>query len=170
MNNLYKYTKNIALFITSSLAGIILFVWIMSINLGTSVMTSGFHKKLLEKNNIYDEVQNEINNLVQSIFTDLSRQLPQLGDQQEEILAILEGSISPQMVKTNLDTIADGLFKYFNGEKSFLPDIIIDTDPTSLQSSNAAEGDSSEDTSDITNSEYVLSKIKESISMQYFCL
>jgi len=43
---------------------------------------------------------------------------------------------------------------------SFLPDIIIDTDPTSLQSSNAAEGDSSEDTSDITNSEYVLSKIK----------
>jgi len=49
MNNLYKYTKNIALFITSSLAGIILFVWIMSINLGTSVMTSGFHKKLLEK-------------------------------------------------------------------------------------------------------------------------
>ncbi|ADU74116.1 hypothetical protein M972_111094 [Acetivibrio thermocellus AD2] len=160
MNNLYKYTKNIALFITSSLAGIILFVWIMSINLGTSVMTSGFHKKLLEKNNIYDEVQNEINNLVQSIFTDLSRQLPQLGDQQEEILAILEGSISPQMVKTNLDTIADGLFKYFNGEKSFLPDIIIDTDPTSLQSSNAAEGDSSEDTSDITNSEYVLSKIK----------
>jgi len=132
----------------------------MSIILGSSVMTSDFHKKLFEKNNIYDEVQGEINNLVSSIFTDLSNQSPQLSDQQKEIFAILQDSISPKMVKINLDTITDGLIKYLNGEKSFLPDIIIDVEPTSSQSSNAPAEDSLEDTPDIANSEYVLSKIK----------
>ncbi|GAE90170.1 hypothetical protein [Acetivibrio straminisolvens] len=121
MNSLYKYSKNIVLFITSSLAGIILFLWLMSINLGSSVMTSDFHKKLFEKNNIYNEVESEINNLIHGIFINLSSQSPQLSDQQKEIFVMLQDSISPQMVKINLNTIVDGLFKYFSGEKSFCP-------------------------------------------------
>jgi len=160
MKNLYKYSKNIVLFITSSLAGVVLFLWVMSINLGTSIMTSDFHRDLFEKNNIYYETQSEINNLVQSIFIDLSSQLPQLSDQQKEIFAILQDSISPEMIKMNIDTIADGLFKYFKGEKSFLPDIIIDTDSLSSENLKEVKEDSLEDISDTTDSEYVLSKIK----------
>lgn len=160
MNNLYKYSKNVVLFITSSLAGIMLFLWTISLNLGISVMTPDFHRDLFEKNNIYDEAQSEINNMVHSIFIDLSSQSPQLSEQQKEIFTILQDSISPEMVKINLDTITDGLFKYFNDEKSFLPDIIIDTDSLSSKNPNEAAEDSLEDFPDTTNSEYVLSKIK----------
>lgn len=160
MNSLYKYSKNIVLFITSSLAGIILFLWLMSINLGSSVMTSDFHKKLFEKNNIYNEVESEINNLIHGIFINLSSQSPQLSDQQKEIFVMLQDSISPQMVKINLNTIVDGLFKYFSGEKSFLPDIIIDADSASPQNPMETTEDSLDSIPDTSNSEYVLSKIK----------
>lgn len=153
MGTLLKYLKKFIFIITSTLAGIFLFLTVVSMNLTTTVMTSDFHRGLFEKNNIYTEVQSEVSTSLQSVFTNIKSQSPQLSDQQKEIFSILQNSISPQMVKMNLNSITDGLFKYLNGEKSFLPDISIDTNSPSSQNTASEPVDN-------TEPNHVLSKIK----------
>lgn len=127
MKIFYSLAKKIILNITSCLAGICLFLGLISLGLNSTVMDSDFHGKLFEKNSIYTEVHNEVKNLLHSIFTDYNDS-PQLNEQQNEIFYLLQESISPNMIRTNLDSIREGLFKYFRGDINFLPDIRLDTD------------------------------------------
>ncbi|HPC99838.1 MAG TPA: hypothetical protein PLA01_00640 [Acetivibrio sp.] len=160
MRAFYLAAKKFILCITSFLAGIFLFIGTISLSLSTTVMDSDFHGKLFEKNNIYTEVHNEVNDLLHSIFTDYNNS-PQLNEQQQEIFYVLQESISPKMVRTNLDSIREGLFKYFRGDINFLPDIRLDTDSLpqddTPQDVSAKKGVSSLETSD---PDQVLSKIK----------
>jgi hypothetical protein len=45
-----------------------------------------------------------------------------------ELLADLDNTLTPKMVQTNLDSLREGLFAYFKGDKRFLPDLILHAD------------------------------------------
>ncbi|NLP14572.1 MAG: hypothetical protein GX383_08925 [Clostridium sp.] len=161
MRVFYIATKRFILYITSFLAGFSLFWGIISLCLSTTVMDSKFHGKLFEKNNIYTEVHNEINSLLHNIFTDYNNSSPQLNEQQQELFYVLQESISPEMVRMNLDSIREGLFKYFRSDISFLPDIRLDTD--SLPQDDTPQDVSNETgvkSLETADPDQVLSKIK----------
>ncbi|TYQ16443.1 UNVERIFIED_CONTAM: hypothetical protein Cloal_2984 [Acetivibrio alkalicellulosi] len=151
MNNVLVYFRKTTNVITIIFASIFLFFFLFSTILTTTVMTSEFHKNLFDKNNIYYETQSIIELSLDSIIEGIKEQSPQLSEQQNEIIYILQNSISPQMINTNIDKIRDGIFQYFWGETRFLPDIYMDTDSSNIQNSGIKESQS-EDSIHVFNS------------------
>lgn len=150
MSTFISCLKKITFTTTFILAGILLYILVLSSGLINTVMTSEFHRGLFIKNDIYSQVQNLINASLQDVFNNLSSHPAELTEQQKEVFSILKNSTSPEMVNKNLDSIRNGIFQYFSGSKKSLPDIYIDTS----SNSNTQEMD------DTNKSSHVLSKIK----------
>lgn len=138
MNKIKTLIANIAQSLTSILSGTMLFLFSISIFITGTVMTPEFHRELFVKYDLYSHAETVIDSTVKELFKNSVTQLNQPDEQQKELFNIVENSTSPQMIKMNLDSMREGIFEYFRGEKNSLPDIYIDTKPLSDNNINDA--------------------------------
>ncbi|PNT93508.1 MSCRAMM family protein [Clostridium thermosuccinogenes] len=112
------------------LAGLCLFLNIFIFGINRTVMNMEFHRYLFEKNDIYGHVYEVINASMPGFLKDLEKSLPDDVRQQVDLAGMLESSVTSDMVKTNLDSLRDGLFQYFSGQSMFLPEIYFEINPS----------------------------------------
>ena len=127
MNGFFKSLRTTACIVTAILAGICLFLTQVALDANKGVLNPEFHKQLFVKYDIYSHAYNIINSSMTGFVNNLKSSSPQNYEQHKDIFLALEKSITPEMVKLNLDSINEGIFQYLKGEKQFLPDISINT-------------------------------------------
>lgn len=84
-----------------------------------TILNSSFHKKLFVKHNICFYTYNYISDMIDSI----SDSVPNTDSFENNLIKTIKSSTSLKFVSLNLESIRDGMFKYFSGEKEFLPDV-----------------------------------------------
>jgi hypothetical protein len=117
--------------ITSLLAGLALFLIQFSLNINSGVMNENFHKNLFEKHDIYNQTKKVLNNSTSVFINNLKKNTPEIYNQHADTFALLEKSLTPIMIKMNLDTFRHDILEYFKGKKMFLPDIYLNSNPKS---------------------------------------
>lgn len=120
-----KFLRNSIFFLAAILTGFCLFAVQLSFGLGGTALNPEFHEKLFVKHDIYSHTHKVISSSMKEFTDSLKIYSPQSLEQQKDILLLLESSITSDMIKTNLDSIREGLFRYFKGETKFLPDIYL---------------------------------------------
>jgi hypothetical protein len=125
MNLFYKILKRFLFISTAIMAGISIFAALAVFNTNKTILNSNFHKELFTKNDIYTKTQSVLNNSMAGFISDLKKSSPDNFNQYNKVLLILEKSLTPEMIKYNLDSVREGLFQYFSGERRFLPDIYL---------------------------------------------
>lgn len=125
MNLFLKTLKKVLFITTAIMSGISIFAALAVFNADRTILNSNFHKDLFTKNNIYSQTQNVINTSMKGFISDLKKNSPDNFKQYNQILSILEKSLTSEMIKFNLDSVREGLFEYFSGTRRFLPDIYL---------------------------------------------
>src|SRR5690349_11055867 len=105
MKGLLKSLRCTACVATAILAGICLFLTQASLDLNKSVLNPEFHKQLFVKRDIYTYAYNVINNSMTGFANALKVSSPQNYEQHKDIFLALEKSITPEMVKLNINSI-----------------------------------------------------------------
>lgn len=86
-----------------------------------TICNSNYHKNLYIKHNIGLNIYNYVNSTIDSLFEDtLSNSTDTFT---ADLAKTIKSSVSLKFVSLNLENIQNDIFKYFNGEKEFLPDI-----------------------------------------------
>ena len=85
-----------------------------------TVLNSSFHKKLFLKHNICFYTYNYICDTIDSLG---EHKDSAVNSFENNLIKTIKSSISLKFVSLNLESIRNGMFKYFNGEKEFLPDV-----------------------------------------------
>lgn len=98
-----------------------------------TVLNSGFHQTLFEKHDIYSHTQTVISSSIKEFSYSLKAYAPQSSQQQEHIFSLLDKTVTHEMIKTNIDSIREGLFKYFKGDIKVLPDILLNVNNDNFQ-------------------------------------
>lgn len=109
------------------IAGAFLFLAMSSFYANNTVLKPDFHERLFEKNNIYSHTQSLIEGSITDFVNNLKQNSPHDFEQHSDIFFVMQKSVSPKMIKLNLNSVRNGLFEYFNGNRQFLPDILLDT-------------------------------------------
>lgn len=122
-------SRKIAYVITAVIAGICLFISLTAFTACKTVLNAEFHKSLFKKNNIYTEIYDVVSSSLSGFISRLKDNSYDEVEQQIQILHMVKNSITPEMVKINLDSVRDGIFLYFKGERMFLPDIYLNIKP-----------------------------------------
>ncbi len=117
--------KKIAFTATSLLAGICLLIIIFSVSMDKTLFSPEFHGTLFKKHNIYAQTYSAINDSIADYLNSLEEASPQEFEQHKDFFNLLGGSITQEMINTNLDSIRKEIFEYFRGERRFLPDIYL---------------------------------------------
>ncbi len=164
MNNFKPAFFKFIYILSAILAGICLFGATAAFYADKSVMKPEFHKYLFEKNDIYSHAQSVINTSMTDYIKNLEKYSPKDYEQHSDLFFVLQKSITPEMMKINLDSIRDGLFEYFKGNRQFLPDVYLDTSAVPANSSlNPAAADSNKLSYALTK----IDKINLSLILQY---
>ena len=128
-----------------------------------SVMNPQFHDSLLKKHDLYSYTQKQITDSFENF--NINTGSDNDSDQFANLLLSLKKSITPDLINMNLDSLVDGIFKYLNGKSNFLPDIVLNTEPTidTINPNNMTDQNQ--------KYSYALSKIEKinlSLILQYF--
>ncbi|MCX7923192.1 MAG: hypothetical protein N3B21_14465 [Clostridia bacterium] len=123
----WKYFRKITYIMTAIIAGILLFVIQTTVSINAGLLNPGFHKYLFEKHEVYSHTRNILNNSMKGFIDNFKKESPENYNQHKDTFVLLENSLTPEMVKVNLDSIREGIFKYCRGERTFLPDIYFNT-------------------------------------------
>jgi hypothetical protein len=134
MNKIKPVLIKFTYIFSAIIAGVLIFLSISSFYAGNSVLKPDFHKNLFEKNNIYSHTQNLIESSMTDFVSNLKQNSPQGFEQHSDIFFVLQKSVSTEMIKLNLDSLRNGLFEYFKGNRQFLPDILLDTSSVPVSS------------------------------------
>lgn len=86
-----------------------------------TICNSNYHKALFIRHNIGLNTYNYVNSTIDSIFEDVLSDSP--DDFKSNLATTIKSSISLKFVSLNVENIRNDIFKYFYGEKEFLPDI-----------------------------------------------
>lgn len=129
MKLLIIFFKRITYLITAVLAGMLLFLLLFSFSADKTVLSPRLHKNLFEKHDIYSQTYDFVNSSMPVFFDNVKKYSPLDPTSQEKLLSLIESSITPEVVKSNLDSIREGLFEYFRGNTNFLPDISFSIPP-----------------------------------------
>ncbi|MDP4094845.1 MAG: hypothetical protein Q8920_15980 [Bacillota bacterium] len=113
------------------LAGILVFLFQTCLSLSAVQLSNSFHKELFEKHSIYSHVSDVISSSMDSYLNSLKKSSPEEYSQHSEIFDMLNKSTTPDMISKNLDSISNGLFDYFTGKTSFLPDLYLNSQKVS---------------------------------------
>lgn len=132
----FKHLKLVVRFTTAILAGLFLFFILMLSNINTGVLSSNFHKQLFEKHSIYTQAQNVVDHSMKGFIDNLKKNSSESYDLHKSTFALLENSLTPGMIRMNLDALREGIFQYFRGERIFLPDIYLNPVKTNDTSSS----------------------------------
>ncbi len=126
--------RKIVFYITAVITGIMICTALLSLSLKVIQFNIGYQKQLFIKNDIYGRVQNIVESSMSS-FTDNFEYASQDGsDKSKQILNIVKGVVSKDIINKNLDLLRNGLFEYFRGEKQILPDLYLPDKSVSPQS------------------------------------
>ncbi len=113
---------------SASITGILLLFLMLLLSLNSGIMNPEFHRNLFIKHDIYSYAYNVIDNTIDDFINRMEDSLMMSSESfhlQERLLENLENSVTPELVKTNLDLIREGIFQYFRGERVFLPDVYL---------------------------------------------
>lgn len=144
-------------------AGLCLFLLSSAITLEKTIMNSEFHNKQFEKHNLYSYTQDQISGSLGNINLKTGSETD--SDQFSSILMALKKSITPDLIRMNIESLIEGIFQYLHGKSNFLPDIVLSTD------ANHNNINIDQMTDDNQKYSYALSKIKKvnlSLILQYF--
>ena len=140
----YGSTLQKLTFLMSALiVSLCLFAAIASARLGNTLFDAEVHKNVLNQCDIYSQTGSMLKNSLDDYLKTLASGSPETLRQQEQLVSLIEKAITPDMLKLNIDSIADGLLGYFKSETRFLPDIYInpvqDQPPQELQTDTDEE-------------------------------
>lgn len=145
------------------IAGMCLFAASISVIAGRSVMKAEFHEHLFEKNKIYSHAQSLLSSSMNDFIDNLKKNSAADFEKHTDIIYVLQKSTTPEMIKTNLDSIRDGLFEFFKGKRQFLPDIYLDTRSIPANSNSSSDSESNKLSYALTK----IDKISLSLVLQY---
>lgn len=123
-NALRKFSFLMSAFI----AGLCLFAAITSLKLESSLFDPGLHKSMLKKYDVYSQTGNILTSSLDDYLKTLGSGSSEDLKQQEQLVSFIKKAITPEMIKLNIDSILEGLIKYFRNETRFLPDVYINPD------------------------------------------
>jgi len=129
MSFLIRNVKKTVYLTTAIITGLCLFMLIFSLTANNTILNPDFHKQLFVKNNIYSDTQKGLKESISSYISGLDAIKTTDSDKQKAIFLILQKSITPEITRHNLDSIRVELFQYLRGERKFLPDIYLNTQP-----------------------------------------
>jgi 5-hydroxyisourate hydrolase-like protein (transthyretin family) len=126
--------------------GLLLFTGSFSMLLNNTVFNSGYYKTAFEKLGTYSLIAEMAGNPAKDITakisessdaTALSTQTADSvkGQQKALMKSLVEDNVSEKMVRLNVNSLIDGLLKYFKGETGSLPDLQF-VSPATLKSVN----------------------------------
>ncbi len=139
MKSFSKIFKTATFILTAIFAGISLFMIITASDIKNTVLSNQLHKNMFNKYDIYTEAQTVINSSIKDYMSNLKKSYPDAAQQNEDIFSMLEDSVTPDMIKTNIDSLRDGIFQYINNERKFLPDIYLNNGKPKTQSASLKE-------------------------------
>lgn len=124
---LFSNRINKTINITASLlAGILLFAILISFSINMGVLNSRHHKYLFNKYDIYSHTREAISYSVSTLMRSSKKDAAGNDiNQNLSISAMLNTSLTPEMIQINLDSLREGIFQYLKGERRFLPDIYL---------------------------------------------
>ncbi len=114
--------------LTTALAvasGLLLFAAAASASLDGSIFNSSFHLKLIDKYDIYSQLEKVADQTLKNYLTAIEQDAAENAKQKEQLLSLADKAATPEMVRLNADALVEGLMKYFSGEARFLPDIYL---------------------------------------------
>lgn len=126
---LADFIKNSSYMVVAVLAGFCLFIFLSVFSMNRTVFNPEFHEYLFDDIKIHDHVYEVASSSLNDFITDLEKKLPDSFKQHMDLSGMLRNSVTPEMVKANLDSIRDGLFLYFSGKSMFFPDIYFSINP-----------------------------------------
>ncbi len=129
MRSFISIMRKGAFIATTFLAGLCLVMLLFFMTVKETTLKSEFHKNLFDKNQIYSVTQNTLNKTVSYYISELDKVKTQDSAKQKELLMLLQKSITSEDVRHNLDSVREELFQYLKGERKFLPDIRVNTQP-----------------------------------------
>ncbi len=135
--SIIKHIKNPFYYFLLSLSGILLFIAISAFVIKSSVLSPGLHKTLFEKNDVYSRTYNVIKSSINSFTDNIKKLSPKEYEDNKSTFGLLQQSVTPAVVRYNIDTIRDETFMYFDGQRSFLPDIYLKPSNTAASDDNS---------------------------------
>lgn len=117
--------RNIFLIFISILAGLCLFTAQSTLIMNKSILNSEFHKNLFNKNNIYEYAKTGIKSSISNLHCNIKNISPKMFNRYTSIFSAINTLVTPELVEYNIDNLAEEIFEYFEGQKSFLPDIYL---------------------------------------------
>lgn len=111
----------------SVIAGLCLYMAIVSAIINLTILNPEFHKELFSKYNIYNHAEKAVNESISSLLKDVEKYYPHMSDRFMNVLGAIDSKLTREMVRSNLDNIREGIFRYFSDEVAFLPDIYLNT-------------------------------------------
>ncbi|MCX7709955.1 MAG: hypothetical protein N2484_08895 [Clostridia bacterium] len=125
MKQYIERTKKINYIASLILAGMVLFIALSTFGINKLLLNPGFHKQLFVKNDLYAQTYHVIKNSMDGFIDGFKKNSPKDYEQHKDIFSMIEKSVTPEMVSSNLDNIREDSFQYFNGKRMFLPDIYL---------------------------------------------
>lgn len=117
---------------------ICIFFLLFTFGLSKTIFNSQLHRVLFSKYDIYSIIQSYIEKSVGVFEQNLENLYFQSNKLNDLLTSVLEKNTSPDLIRTNIDSLREGFFKYINRETELLPDIYIDS--SSLDSGSSLEG------------------------------
>ena len=157
--------RKISLLLTAIIAGICIFTATATLKLENTLFDSSLHKSMLSRYNIYTHMGNITERYLNEYIQSLGPMTSENQKQQKQFVSLIKNAVTPEMIKLNIDTLIDGLLKYFKNETRFLPDILINPS----QDKKAGEGQADADMDDSADAASIakIDKINLSVLLMY---
>ena len=117
--------RKFSFLMSALIVSLCLFAAFTSAKLENSLFDLELHKKILNKYDIYSQTGSIMKSSLDDYLKALDSGSPESLKQQEQLVSFIKKAITPEMIKLNIDSIIEGLLKYFKNEARFLPDIYI---------------------------------------------
>ncbi len=117
--------RKLAFLLSALVLSMCLFAALASTKLANTLFDAELHKKTLNQSDVYSQTGNIAKSSLDGYLKSLDAGPPESLKQQEQLVSFIQKAITPEMIKLNIDSIMDGLLKYFKSETRFLPDIYI---------------------------------------------
>lgn len=120
-----QHLKRTVLWITALAAGLFLFTGMAAWHTDSSLLTYETHHRLIASQGVYRHVADVVHKSIEEYFNGLKTPGQKEAEMQKQLVELVEKAATPQMIQLNIDSIVEGLFRYFRDETRFLPDLYL---------------------------------------------
>lgn len=151
-----KLLRSIACFFISIFGGVLLFLCISSLFINSTIISSDYHKNLINKYDIYSRISKDachsLPNAIKQFY-----QTDNLLIDDEQISGLIKETITSDFVERLTNPLIEGVFAYISGNNSTLPDINISSVTKVLEAKSLLPEELSSKTSQRISSASLLS-------------